>query len=115
MTLVLVAVVRSTNIVVEGELTVTDEELEKMIQEVCDSIDNLPDLEGPLSKQEQIHRETLRLRKGYLYRVRDAREKSDPDEERYNLSAYGLVTALGEKHSNWVDFLLKYRFRKNYF
>ena len=100
-----VAAARNTNIVAEGELIMTDEELQQEIQKVCESIDNLPKPEKPLPKGEKRRREVLLARKEVLYQIKDAKEKNDKSRELTNNIDYALLTSLGEKHPYLLYFM----------
>jgi len=76
----------------------TDEELQKAIQEVSESIANLSKPDDPLSKEERRRREVLLLKKDVLDKIKDAREKKDKSKELQHTMTYGLLTAWGEKH-----------------
>jgi len=93
-----VAAARNISIAVEGKGAVRDEDLQKAIQEVCESLDNLSKSDDPLPKEERRRREVLLLKKDILEKIKDAREKNEKDQELYNIMVYGLLTSWGEKH-----------------
>jgi len=76
----------------------TDEELQKEIQDVCESIDNLPKSDKSLSKEERKCRAVLLLKKELLDKIKDAREKNDKNAELHHSMVYGLLTSWGETH-----------------
>ncbi len=76
----------------------TDEELQKEIQDVCESIAHLPKSDKSLSKEERRRREVLLLKKEILDKIKDAREKNRKDQELHNTMVYGLLTSWGETH-----------------
>ena len=98
MTPALVAVARNTSIVAEGEGIMTDEDIQKAIQEVSESLDNLPKADDSLSGEERRRRAVLLLKKDILGKIKDAREKNEKDKELHNTMVYGLLTSWGEKH-----------------
>ena len=98
MTPVPVAAARNTNIVVEGEVVMTDEDLQKEIRQVTESIENLPEPDKSDSKEEKRHRDVLLVRKEVLERIKKAREKGDKNQELQETMTYGLLTSWGEKH-----------------
>ena len=73
----------------------TDEELEKAIQEVSESLDNLPE---PDEHTPRLRREVLLLEKKALFKIKEAREKGDSSQELHNSVYYSLLTSWGEKH-----------------
>ena len=91
MTPALVAAARNTRSAAEGEITMTDEELQKVIQDVTNDIDNLP-------KDEASRKRMLSLKKDILCKIKEARETNDKDIELVNTALYGLVTSMGESH-----------------
>ena len=105
MTLAHAAAARNTNTAVEGENTMTDEELQKEIQNICESIGNLPESDEALSKEERRNKVILSLKKDILENIKDAREKNERDKELQNTMAYGLLTSLGEKHPYLMSLL----------
>ena len=109
-----VAAARNTNFAVEGENLMTDAELQKLIQDVCESIDSLPKSDKPLSKEERKRREVLLLKKEVLGKIKEAREKNEKDNELYNTMVYGLLISVGEKHP-YLASLLKSNIRWSMF
>ena len=75
-----------------------DEELEKAILELSQTIESLPESKVPLSRQEQRRRELLMARKEILGRIKAAKQKSQENEALYGSMVYGLLTSYGEKH-----------------
>ena len=110
----LAAAAKNTNAVAEGEIIMTDEELQQTIQELGDSIDKLSDPDKPLTKEEKNRRHILSLRKETLQRITEAREKNNVNLEMTHTITYGLLSALGEKHPLLLHFLQS-KFRMNIF
>ncbi len=73
----------------------TNEELEKAIQEVSESLDNLPEPDEHIPR---LHREVLLLEKKALLKIKEAKKKGNPSQELYNSVYYSLLTSWGEKH-----------------
>jgi len=91
-------VARNTNAAVEGEIIMTDEELQQTIQEISENIDKLSDPAKSLTKKEGNHKRVLLLMKETLERIKTAREKGDKEQEMANMMNYGLLATYGEKH-----------------
>jgi len=89
----------------------TDEDLEKELQTVCDSIDNLPQVEGPLPREEKKRRDLLSLRKATLEKIKEAKEKKAEDAELHNSIVYGLLTSWWGKHPYLMHFMVNVRLR----
>ena len=92
----------------------TDKELQEAIQEVTDSINNLPKANKPLSKEERQYREALLLKKEILDRIKVAKEKGRTDDELYNSVFYGMLTSWIGKHPYLMS-LVQSNFRWNAF
>jgi len=92
----------------------TDEELQKEIQNVSESIDNLSKPDDPLSKEERRHRAVLLLKKDILDKIKDAKGKNDKNAELHHSMVYGLLTSWGEKHPYLMS-LVQSSFRWNAF
>jgi len=77
----------------------TEEELDKITQEISGEIEQLPDdPEKPLSRKEKKHKLVLRARGEALDKIREAREQGDFNREiRANLD-YALLTEYAEKN-----------------
>jgi len=75
----------------------TNEELEKEVQNLSESLDKLPDSDS-LTKQEKRRRHILLLKKETLLRIKEAREKNNKNDEFTNIATYGVLTAYGDKH-----------------
>ena len=93
-----VVAARNTNIAVEGEKSMTDQELQKEIQSVGEGIENLSMPDQSLSKEETKRKNVLLLKKDILEKIMDARENNEKDKELQNAMLYGLLTSWGEKH-----------------
>ena len=89
----------------------TDEDLTKELTTVCGSIDNLPQSEGPLSKEEKQRRDLLSLRKATLERIKEAKEKKADDAEMYNSMIYGLLTSWWGKHPFLMHLMVNAKLR----
>ena len=81
----------------------TDEELEKAIQEVSESLDNLPE---PDEHTPRHRREVLLLKKRTLFKIKEAKEKGNPSQELHNSVYYSLITSWGEKHPFLLSLVL---------
>ena len=76
----------------------TDEELQQKLQNISESLDELPDSDKPLSKEERGRKHMLLLKKETLLRIKLAKEKKDLNQEiRCNMD-YALLEEFGEKH-----------------
>ena len=109
-----VAAAKNINTAVESENLMTDAELQKLIQDVCESIDSLPKSDKPLSKEERKRKAVLLLKKDVLGKIKEAREKNEKDNELYNTMVYGLLTTVGEKNL-YLASLLKSNIRWSMF
>ena len=69
----------------------TDEELEKLIKDIDESIDSLPEEEGR-------RRDVLSFEKETLQRIQAAREKGDKKQEIVLGARLVILKSLGEKH-----------------
>ena len=90
--------VRNTSTATEGEIIMTDEELQQRIQEVSEGIDELSDPDKPLTKKEKRRQQVLLLKKETLERIRLAKEKGDSNQELTLGMSYSLLESYGEKH-----------------
>ena len=84
----------------------TNEELQKVLREVSESVDSLRETDKPLSKEEARHREVLLLRREALEKIKEAKEKGLRDEETYNSVFYSLLTSWGDKHPHLMRLIL---------
>lgn len=107
-------VVKSTNTAVEGEIIMTNEELQQTMQDLSQSIDKLSDPDKPLTKEDSRHRQLLLLRRETLQKIKEAREKNNVSQEMTHTVTYGLLSSLGEKHP-YLMYLLQSKFRWNVF
>lgn len=92
----------------------TDEDLQKEIRDISESIDNLPESDESLSKEERRRRAVLLLKKDILDKIKDAKEKNDKNAELHHSMVYGLLTSWGEKHPYLMG-LVQSNFRWNAF
>ena len=76
----------------------TDEQLQKLIQDVSESLDQLSDPDKSLTKEERNRKQILLLKQETLCKIKEAREKNQKDQEILHTANYGLLTSLGEKH-----------------
>lgn len=76
----------------------TDEQLQRALQEISESIDKLPQSDEALSSEERKRKVVLSMKKQVLERIKDAREKNEKGQELYEIIVYGLLTSVGEKH-----------------
>ncbi len=88
----------------------TDEELQEAINDLSESINNLPKADKSLSKEEKRRRQLLLLKKETLEKIKEAREKNQSDDESYNAMVYGLLTSWWGKHLYLMS-LIKTRLR----
>ena len=85
----------------------TDEDLEKEIQEVRESLKKLVKPEEPLTKEEISYRETLATRKVVLDRIKEAKEKQRSQDEIYNNLVYSFLKSdWGQKHPFLASMIL---------
>jgi hypothetical protein len=99
---------RNTNTAVEGEDKMTDEDLEKEIQEVRRSIVSLAKPEGPLTREETRYRETLASKKVVLDRIKEAKEKNRSNDEIYNNLVYSFLKSdWPQKHPFLASIVLR--------
>ena len=89
----------------------TDEDLEEEMRVVCESIDNLPQAEEPLPREEKKRRNLLSLRKTTLEKIKEAKEKKADDAEMYNSIVYGLLTSWWGKHPFLLNFMVNVRLK----
>ena len=84
----------------------TDEELEKLIQEKTEEIDGLPDgSDTPLTRKERSQRLVLRLQKEALEKMKQARERNNVFQEIRASMDYSILVKYGGKHPFWIGFL----------
>jgi len=77
----------------------TDEELDKLTQELSGQIEQLPDdPEKPMNRAERKHKLVLRARHQALEQVRAAKEKGNINQEVKACLDYGLITEYGERN-----------------
>ena len=99
------AAARNTKNAAEGEIIMTDKELQQTIQELTESIDKLSDVDKPLTKEEKRRSLILLLKKETLQKIKEAREKHDTMQENAHTVTYGLLISIGEKHPFFMHFL----------
>ena len=87
----------------------TNEELEKAMQEVGEKIKNLPEDEKSLSKKERKQRGLLLSQKVALDRIKLAREKNDKDSELQHTITYGMLTSWLGRHPYLMHVFLNAR------
>jgi len=76
----------------------TDEQLQRTLQEVSADIEKLSSLERALTEEERKHRARLLRRKYILDKIKEAKEKNRKDDELYNSTVYDWLVPWGEKH-----------------
>ncbi len=76
----------------------SEEQLRRSLQEISGELDNLSDLERPLTKEEEKHRKRLRFRNYVLDRIKEAKDKDQKSDELYNTTYYQMLVPWGEKH-----------------
>ena len=77
---------------------ISEEQLKELHQEISGELDNLSDLERPLTKEEEKHRKRLRFRNYVLDRIKEAKDKDQKSDELYNTTYYQMLVPWGEKH-----------------
>jgi len=93
---------------------ITDEELQRTMQELSDSIDKLSDPDKPLTKEESRRQQVLLLKKATLEKIKEAKAKKNFNQELAHTITYGVLTSFGEKHPLFLYFL-QTKFRTNIF
>ena len=89
----------------------TDEDLEKELTAVCDSIDNLPQTEEPLPKEVKKRRELLSLQKATLEKIKEAKKEKANDAEMHNSMIYGMLTSWWGNHLFLLHLMVNARLR----
>ncbi len=92
----------------------TNEELERTMQELSDDIAQLSDTDKPLTKEEKNRRHILLLKKATIRKIKEAREKNNASQEFSHTVTYGLLSTWGEKHP-YLMYLLSPKSRINIF
>lgn len=83
----------------------TNEELEKLIQEVSEQIDRLSEREKSLTKAEKTHKLVLQLQMETLKKMQTAKEKGNFQQEIRAGIDYALLNKYGEKHPLLMNFI----------
>ncbi|MFC1914197.1 hypothetical protein ACFLXF_02870 [Chloroflexota bacterium] len=87
----------------------TDEDLEKEIQEVHESINKLAESDEPLTKEKIKDRDTLATRKMVLEMIKEAKEKKRINDEIYNNLVYSfLKSAWVQRHPFLASMILRH-------
>jgi hypothetical protein len=76
----------------------TEEQLQELRQEVGGELNNLANLERPLTKEEKEHRGKLRHRKYVLDKIKEAKDRKQKSDELFNTTYYQMLVPWGEKH-----------------
>ncbi len=76
----------------------SEEQLKELRQEVGGELDQLSSLERPLTKEEEKHRNRLRIRKYVLDKIKEAKDEKQRGDELYNTTYYSMLVPWGEKH-----------------
>ena len=76
----------------------TDEQLQKELQEANDKLNALANAEKPLTKEQQKERSRFQFRKVVLTQIKEARAKNQKSAELYNTIVYDMLTSWGERH-----------------
>jgi hypothetical protein len=76
----------------------TDEELEKLIQETSEQLDKLSDADKPLAKEERRRKLVLELQGQVLQKIKDAKEKGHLQQEIRACMDYAVLKNYGGKH-----------------
>ncbi len=77
---------------------ISEEQLKELRQEINGELDNLSNLERPLTVEEKKHQGRLRMRKYVLDKIKEARDKDQKSDELYNTTYYQMLVPWGEKH-----------------
>jgi hypothetical protein len=84
----------------------TDEELQKLIQEISEQISHLPDdREKPLSREERKRKVLLQAKSKALNSIKTAREKDNLNQETRASIDYTLLCEYGEKHPLLMNYV----------
>ena len=84
----------------------TDEELQRAIQDVGENIEKLSNSDKPLTKKENGYKQELLHRQRVLYKIKEAKEKNRRDDEMYNSILYSLLTSRIGKYPFLVRFIM---------
>lgn len=98
--------VRNINTAAEGEIVMTDEQLQQALQEASAGIAKLSKSDKPLTKEEKKYRARLQKRKNILGRIKEAREKNQKEMELYHTTIYDFLVPWGEKHPFLMFFMM---------
>ncbi len=77
---------------------ISEEQEKELRQEISGELDNLSNLERPLTKEEEKHGKKMRFRKYVLDKIKEARDKNQKSDELYNTTYYQMLVPWGEKH-----------------
>ncbi len=77
---------------------INDQELQRTLQELSETINGLSNSDGPLTTEEQKYRTRLLRRKDILSLIQESKEKDRKDAELYHTTVYNLLVPWGEKH-----------------
>ena len=83
----------------------TNEELDKLIEEVSAQVERLSDPEKSLTKDERNEKFSLQLQKETLERMKNAKEKGNLQQEIKAGMDYALFKNYGKKHPFLVHFI----------
>jgi len=93
----------------------TDEEMDRALQEVSEQIRKLPEDEKSLSKEERKHRQLLLSQKNVLEKMKLAREKGDANLEVQCAVAYGMLTSWLGKYPYLLRLLFNFKSKRPLF
>lgn len=84
----------------------TDEDLDKLIEEVAEQLEQFSDKpEEPLNKDERKRRALLMAEGELLDRIKKAREKGSFNQEVKAAMDYNLLKEYGDKHPLLMNFM----------
>lgn len=77
----------------------TDEELQKLMEEVSGEVAKMPDdPEKLLTRAEKKHNRVLQARQRALNRIKEAKEKGNVNQEARACMDYAILTEYGERN-----------------
>jgi len=84
----------------------SDEQLQRALQEVSEGLDKLSDPDRPLTGEEKKYQAKLLRRQTVLSQIKMAKEKNRKDVELYYTTIYDMLVPWGEKHPVLMFFML---------
>jgi hypothetical protein len=83
----------------------TDEELEKLIQEITGQMEQLPGPEKSLNRKERKQKWLLELKLEALNKIKEAKKKGSLQQEMKASVDYTLLVNYGEKHPLLINYI----------